>query len=90
MSQDEMQSQNTQIATSDNIVSRQDIIRVLEENLCIDSINEQDRLREDLEADSLSVLSFLTDINDLFGISIDQNELISVTTVSDLLDKVYE
>ena len=66
------------------------IKQLMKENFCIENIRNDDRLREDLGIDSLSFLSFLTDLYDFWDISLEVNELSGVVTVKDLLNKIEE
>lgn len=53
-------------------------------------IEPTDRLREDLEIDSLDGLMIVNDFEEEFGISIEPEELKSLKIVQDIVDKMEQ
>lgn len=53
-----------------------------------DEIKPDDRLKEDLEIDSLDVMMILQDIEDEFDIIIDKQDIKCLETVRNIVDKL--
>ena len=53
-----------------------------------DDINEDTNLIEDLDADSLDLLQLLTEFEDQFSISIEDEAFENVKTIGDALDQI--
>ncbi len=55
-----------------------------------DSIREDARFREDLEADSLDLYTLVQELEDTYGVSIPDDQAAQITTVSQAVDFVLE
>ena len=53
-----------------------------------ESIEEQTRFREDLEADSLDLYTLVQELEDTYGVSIPDEQAAQITTVSQAVDFV--
>ena len=53
-----------------------------------DAIQEQTRFREDLEADSLDLYTLVQELEDIYGVSIPDEQAAQITTVSQAVDFV--
>ena len=51
-------------------------------------INLDTKFREDLQADSIKVLSVIMDIEDEYNLELDQETIRSIVTVRDLVDYI--
>ena len=51
-------------------------------------INLDTRFREDLQADSIKVLSVIMDIEDEYNLELDEETIRSIVTVRDLVDYI--
>lgn len=55
-----------------------------------DEIKPDDRLREDLEIDSLDVIMIIQDIEDDFGITVEKQEITCLETVQNIVDNLRQ
>lgn len=55
-----------------------------------DEIRPEERLKEDLEIDSLDVILIINEIEDEFNITVDQQEIRCLGTVQDIVDKLRQ
>jgi len=55
-----------------------------------DEIKPEDRLKEDLEIDSLDVILIVNEIEDEFSVTVDQQEFSCLGSVQDIIDKLRE
>ncbi len=55
-----------------------------------DEIRPEDRLKDDLEIDSLDVILIINEIEDEFDITIEQQEIRCLSTVQDIADKLRQ
>ena len=53
-----------------------------------DVIQEETRFREDLEADSLDLYTLVQELEDIYGVSIPDEQAAQITTVSQAVDFV--
>ena len=53
------------------------------------TISEETRLREDLDADSLDLVTLLVELQDTYGIRIPDEESARIRTVGDAADAVF-
>jgi acyl carrier protein len=53
-----------------------------------DSIQEESRLREDLDLDSIDAIDLAVKIQELTGVRVQESELRDVRTVSDVVDLI--
>ena len=54
----------------------------------LDQINEETRLREDLDADSLDLYELVMELEDTYGISVSEEEAADIETVGRAVDFV--
>ena len=64
----------------------QSIIQMVETQLGASSVQESDRIVEDLGADSMDIVNIVTDVEERYSILIDEAELPNISTVSDLIN----
>jgi acyl carrier protein len=55
-----------------------------------DKIRPEERLKEDLEIDSLDVILIINEIEDEFNINVEQEEVKCLGTVQDIVDKLRQ
>ena len=55
-----------------------------------DEIRPDDRLKEDLEIDSLDVIMIVNEIEDEFEVTVEPKEISCLGTVQDIVDKLNE
>jgi len=55
-----------------------------------DEIKPEDRLKEDLEIDSLDVILIVNEIEDEFSVTVEQQEFSCLGSVQDIIDKLRE
>ncbi len=55
-----------------------------------DEIRPEDRLKEDLEVDSLDVILIINEIEDEFNITVEQDEVRCLESVQDIIDKLRQ
>jgi acyl carrier protein len=55
-----------------------------------DEIRPEERLKEDLEIDSLDVILIINEIEDEFNIIVEQQEIRCLATVQDIVDKLRQ
>jgi len=55
-----------------------------------DEISPEDRLKEDLEVDSLDVILIINEIEDEFNITVEQDEVRCLGSVQDIIDKLRQ
>lgn len=55
-----------------------------------DEIRPEDRLREDLEVDSLDVIMIINEIEDEFKVTVEQQEVRCLSTVQDIIDQLRQ
>lgn len=51
-------------------------------------VTESSAIIEDLELDSFTIVYFLTQIEDQFGIEIDETEFPDIVTISDIMERI--
>lgn len=51
-------------------------------------VTESSAIIEDLELDSFTIVYFLTQIEDRFGIEIDEAEFPDIVTISDIMERI--
>lgn len=51
-------------------------------------VTESSAIIEDLELDSFTIVYFLTQIEDQFGIEIDETEFPDIATISDIMERI--
>lgn len=51
-------------------------------------VTESSAIIEDLELDSFTIVYFLTQIEDQFGIEIDEAEFTDIVTISDIMERI--
>ena len=72
--------------TTDEL-SRADLVEKVREHLSseleisLEQINEETRLREDLDADSLDLYELVMELEDTYGISVSEEEAAEIETV---------
>jgi acyl carrier protein len=75
-------------------LSRADVLQKVREHLSteleisLDQINEDTRLREDLDADSLDLYELVMELEDTYGISVSEEEAADIETVAQAVDFV--
>jgi acyl carrier protein len=75
-------------------LSRNDVLQKVREHLSteleisLDQINEDTRLREDLDADSLDLYELVMELEDTYGISVSEEEAADIETVAQAVDFV--
>jgi len=75
-------------------LSRADVLQKVREHLSteleipLDQINEETRLREDLDADSLDLYELVMELEDTYGISVSEEEAADIETVGRAVDFV--
>ena len=62
--------------------------RLVQVHLGLTEVQETDRLLEDLEAESIDMVNLVADIEDRYGVTIDDADLVPVSTVRDLWNVV--
>ena len=55
-----------------------------------EEIRPEERLKEDLEIDSLDVILIINEIEDEFNITVEQQEIRCLGTVQDIVDKLRQ
>ena len=74
--------------TTDGL-SRADVLEKVREHLSaeleipLEQVNEETRLREDLDADSLDLYELVMELEDTYGISVSEEEAADIETVGD-------
>lgn len=70
----------------------QEIIEFMSDYLGIieDEIDKDTKLMEDIGLDSLAFMELIGEVEDEFGIQIEESEISSIVTVADLAKKVCE
>lgn len=53
-------------------------------------VTQDSRLIDDLGLDSFLIVYFLTEVEDCFGINIDESEFIDLVTVEDVLERILK
>ena len=67
------------------------ILSIISQNAdCGKEIRPTDRIGEDLGIDSLDKLMIIHDLEDEFGITVEQEELKGLNVVQDIVDKLLE
>ncbi len=63
----------------------EELTQIVEVILGTTGVRPGDRLAEDLEAESMDVVNIVADVEERYGIEIDDDQLSGVRTVGDLL-----
>lgn len=69
------------VTSYDEVLS--DLMRGVGREFRVDDLTPATRLREDLRADSLDLLSFLIDIEDRYGVQVTDDELLGLQTIAE-------
>lgn len=65
-----------------------ELLEVVRIQLGADSVHGDDRFQEDLDAESADVLNIVAVAEDRWGVTIDEEELIELGTVTDLFELI--
>ena len=77
-------------------MTREEVISLVRAHLAeeleieADSISEQTRFKEDLDADSLDLYELVMELEDGYGIRVSEEEAARIKTVGDAVDYVVE
>lgn len=77
-------------------MDRAEVLELVREHLAeeleveIGEIGESSRFREDLDADSLDLYELVMELEDRYGIKVDEEEAARIGTVGDAVDFVLE
>jgi acyl carrier protein len=77
-------------------VTREEVISLVRAHLAeeleieADSISEQTRFKEDLDADSLDLYELVMELEDRYGISISEEQAAQIRSVGDAVDFVLQ
>ena len=75
-------------------LNRSDVLEKVREHLStelevpLDQISELTRMREDLDADSLDLYELVMELEDMYGISVSEEEAADIETVAQAVDFV--
>ena len=64
------------------------LVEASEKNIKPEDVTLETSLRDDLDLDSMQSVTMVMELEDEYGISIDNDELSELNTVGDLIDKI--
>ena len=66
------------------------LVEVSDAEIESDKVSRDTTLRQDLDLDSLQSLTMILDLEDHYGISVEEDEIVELNSVGDVIDLIIE